>query len=129
MLHRNEVRESLLNHLYATYQTEDDCDVEAIVEEMQAAYSDVMPDGGDVRTLAEYDGETFRAIARKHGICDSVNVMDEDGREVYFDAAAEYMDDDIREALNHKMAPCSPQAFYDAYCAAHREKYGEDFVI
>ena len=48
---------------------------------------------------------------------------------VDFDAAVNLMDDDIREELHSKMAPCSDQDFADAYCAAHAEKYGEQFVV
>lgn len=42
---------------------------------------------------------------------------------------AEMMDDDIREYLHFKMAPCNPQLFVEAYLEMHFEKYGEPFVI
>ena len=57
-------------------------------------------------------------------------VEDEDGHMIDYDAAVEMMDDDLREELHRKMAPCSNQAFYDAYVKAHAEKFnGEKFQI
>nr|DAM50520.1 MAG TPA: hypothetical protein [Caudoviricetes sp.] len=35
------------------------------------------------------------------------------------------MDEEIRENLNYKMAPCTDQEFFDAYTKAHEEKFGE----
>lgn len=39
------------------------------------------------------------------------------------------MDDDIREELHAKLAPCTEQVFFDEYVKAHREKFNEDFVV
>ena len=47
--------------------------------------------------------------------------------EVDYDAAVAMMDNDIREYLHRKMAPCTNQAFFDAYCAEHKKTFGEDF--
>lgn len=44
-------------------------------------------------------------------------------------ALAQYMDDEIRERLHREMAPCTNQEFFDAYCEAHEEKYGEEFTV
>lgn len=49
--------------------------------------------------------------------------------QVDFDAAVNLMDDDIREALHWSIAPCTEQDFFDAYCEAHEEKYGEEFAV
>ena len=54
-------------------------------------------------------------------------VVDEDGKLLYFDAAAMYMDDDIREDLHLKMAPCTRQEFFDAYCKRHKKRFHEKF--
>ncbi|MDL2216050.1 hypothetical protein LJB77_03235 [Ruminococcaceae bacterium OttesenSCG-928-N02] len=54
-------------------------------------------------------------------------VKNEHGQELQFEAAVNIMDDDIREALHMELAPCEEQEFFDAYCAKHIEKYGEDF--
>lgn len=50
------------------------------------------------------------------------------GLEVDFDAAVNLMDDEIREQLHSKLAPCSDQDFIDAYVEAHAQKFdGEEF--
>ena len=51
------------------------------------------------------------------------------GYEVDFDAVVNMMDDNIREALHNKLAPCTTQKFIDAYEVAHRAKYGKQFEI
>ena len=39
------------------------------------------------------------------------------------------MDDDLSEEPLMKMAPCSPQEFFDAYAKAHAEKFdGDEFA-
>lgn len=45
-----------------------------------------------------------------------------------WDAIVNYMDRDIAEELHSKLAPCSAQEFFNAYCKAHEEKFGETFV-
>lgn len=49
--------------------------------------------------------------------------------QVDFEVAVNLMDDEIREALHAELAPCTEQEFFDAYCKAHEEKYGEEFAI
>lgn len=49
--------------------------------------------------------------------------------QIDFEAAVNLMDDEIREALHMELAPCTEQEFFDAYCKAHEEKYGEEFSI
>ena len=50
------------------------------------------------------------------------------GRQIDYDAAVMLMDDDLREQLHAKLAPCDPQTFLNAYVAAHAAKYdGEEF--
>lgn len=57
-------------------------------------------------------------------------VEDEDGHMIYYAAAVELMDDDLREQLHREMAPCTNQEFFDAYVKAHAEKFnGEKFQI
>ena len=51
------------------------------------------------------------------------------GNEVSMDAAVMLMDDEIREAVNFDIAPCTEQEFVDEYCKRHFEKYGEDFIV
>lgn len=49
--------------------------------------------------------------------------------QVDFEAAVNLMDDEIRESLHAELAPCTEQEFFDAYCKAHEEKYGEKFAV
>lgn len=49
--------------------------------------------------------------------------------EVNFEAAVILMDDDIREELHMKMAPCTEQEFFEAYAKAHEEKFGETWEL
>lgn len=51
------------------------------------------------------------------------------GYEVEFDVMVNMMDDEIREKLHNKLAPCTDQEFVDAYVEAHEAKYGEQFEI
>lgn len=46
-----------------------------------------------------------------------------------FDIAVMHMDDEIREYLHEKIAPCSDQEFFTAYCEKHYEKYGKEFFL
>lgn len=56
-------------------------------------------------------------------------VINAHGRVIDFDAAVELMDDEIREAVHADLAPCTEQEFFDAYCKAHAEKYGEAWTL
>jgi hypothetical protein len=57
------------------------------------------------------------------------NVAMVGGKTFDMDVIASYMDDEIREDLHTKMAPCAPQEFVNAYIDAHEEKFGEIFAI
>ena len=46
---------------------------------------------------------------------------------VDYEAAVNLMDDDVRDEVNRKMAPCSEQEFFDAYCAEHERVFGMEF--
>lgn len=49
--------------------------------------------------------------------------------EIDFDAAVALVDDDIREEIAKELAPCTEQEFFDAYCKAHEDKYGEEWEL
>jgi hypothetical protein len=50
--------------------------------------------------------------------------------EIDFDAAANLMDDEIRESLHGKFYEGQEQEFLDAYVTAHAAKYdGEEFAV
>lgn len=56
-----------------------------------------------------------------------ITVINEENHEVDYEAAVKDMDDEIREDL-HRRGYDDPQKFFDDYCAAHEEKYDEEFV-
>jgi hypothetical protein len=56
-------------------------------------------------------------------------ITNEAGDEIDFDVAVQYMDDDVRERVHSDVAPCSEDAFWIAYCAAHRERFSEEFFL
>lgn len=56
-------------------------------------------------------------------------VINSYGDEIYFNSAVGLMDDEIREDLHMSIAPCTNQEFFDAYCKAHAEKYGEAWLL
>lgn len=51
------------------------------------------------------------------------------GQRIDFDAAANLMDEALREEIHAAMAPCDPQAFADAYCKEHERRFGETFTV
>jgi hypothetical protein len=51
------------------------------------------------------------------------------GHQYDADAAANLMDDEIREKLHSARDWESEQELFDAYVEAHAQKYGEEFVI
>ena len=56
-------------------------------------------------------------------------VVNEYGVEIDYDSAVNLMDDELCERLSDELAPCSNQEFFDAYCEAHEEKYGEPWEL
>ena len=60
---------------------------------------------------------------------ESVKVINASGTEVDFAAAVELMDDELREELHGKLAPCTDQEFFDAYAEAHKERFGEEWEL
>lgn len=51
------------------------------------------------------------------------------GSEFDLDAVINLMDRDITEQLHSSQSWDNEQQFVDAYCAAHEEKYNEDFIV
>jgi hypothetical protein len=52
-----------------------------------------------------------------------------DGKEVGFEGAEWYMDEEIRDELILELGGCDEQEFLDEYCKRHRERYNEDFSL
>ncbi len=46
-----------------------------------------------------------------------------------YNQAVALMDDEIREELHAKMAPCTDEEFLKVYMEEHEKKYGEEFAI
>ena len=46
-----------------------------------------------------------------------------------YNAAVALMDDEIRECLHDRLAPCTEEEFLSAYMEEHEKKYGVPFVI
>lgn len=52
------------------------------------------------------------------------------GTTIDFDAAVALMDDETREALHDDATDATTeQQFFDAYCRAHKARFGTDFVV
>jgi Anti-CRISPR protein AcrIC5 len=45
------------------------------------------------------------------------------------EAVVALMDDDLREELHSSQEWKSDQQFVDAYCKAHKKRFGTDFVV
>ena len=57
-------------------------------------------------------------------------VINEYGVEIDMNVALNMMDDEIYQELDAKMNPCdSNQEFFDVYCEAHEEKFGEPWEL
>lgn len=59
----------------------------------------------------------------------AIKVKNEYNVEVWYNGAVDLMDDEIRENLYDTITPCTEQEFFNAYCKAHLEKYGEEFEL
>jgi len=56
-------------------------------------------------------------------------VTNKSGHKVDFDAAVEYMDEDLREKIHSKLSPCTEQEFFTAYEKAHADLFGCDWFL
>lgn len=59
----------------------------------------------------------------------SVYVLNWYGKKIDFEAAIELMDNDLRELVHNKYAPCNPQLFFDAYAKLHELVFGEEWEL
>lgn len=55
------------------------------------------------------------------------------GKEIDFDVAVQFMDDDLREKIHRKVVArgrgVSDQDFFDIYCYWHKSRYLEEFFL
>ena len=75
------------------------------------------------------DVSRLRTAKTATPLTDRLATVTLNGDAIDMDIVAHYMDDDIREDLHMQLAPCDPQVFVDAYCAAHYKVYEEEFAI
>ena len=57
------------------------------------------------------------------------NVINTNGKKIDFEAAVNFMDDEIRETLANDGKERTEQEFFSAYEKAHAEKYGEEWEL
>lgn len=115
-MNRNEVKAYIAAYLTNCGQDLDEWSVNAMADALYGELGGASPD--------EMDGDSFTAFLEEWGGC----VADTYGEPVDFEAAAQLMDDELREELHDKMAPCSRQEFFDAYAKRHHDKFGDDFA-
>ena len=87
-------------------------------------------DGNETKTgtLIVTANEIKNAVHEATGKAFDAVAYDEDEID-YFEAAAELMDDEIREQIHADLAPCTEEEFLAEYCRRHEKKYGEQFEI
>ena len=56
-------------------------------------------------------------------------IHNEWGVSIDFEVAVNLMNDELREFVHDKIAPCTEQEFFDKYCKEHFNKYGEEFEL
>lgn len=54
-----------------------------------------------------------------------VKVVNEYGTEIWYEAAVELMDDELREEVHADIAPCTEQEFFNEYARRHEARFGE----
>ena len=72
------------------------------------------------RTVSNYIENLLSAKLKEE--IKMTKVINKNGHELDFNAAVDYMDDEIREALHSDMAPCGEQEFLSAYEKSPRSK-------
>lgn len=91
-------------------------------ETKEAAFASMVEDSGGART--DVDGRPTAGTVDDWYIAEVVSIGDWTGP---MDAARALMDDDLCDAIHGTTD--SEQDFADAYCTAHRAKYGTDFIV
>jgi hypothetical protein len=135
---RNNGREDTIAHLVNSalnYSPEEYDRFEA-----ETGWRDWMLDYMDATYDVKYDDrETDRYLEQDE--IDSINellreawdtahtVHNSYGIRIDYSLAVELMDDEIRERLANKIAPCTDQEFFDAYAEAHFEEFGEEWEL
>lgn len=81
-------------------------------------------------TIAEEDREsTLRFLRNENPTAYVRDARELLARGIPWDAIAVLMDDDIREEIHYRLAPCSDLLFLAAYMERHYEHVGEPFIV
>ena len=78
---------------------------------------------GDYGSMLTADDVEMIALGWGKAVEDVIDQLDV----YYYETAVAHMDDEIREAVNYDLAPCSEARFMWEYCKRHQEKFGEPF--
>lgn len=70
----------------------------------------------------QFKGETRKGSTKMY-------VINLAGKKIDFNAAVNLMDNEIREEVHAKFAPCAKQKFFTEYEKAHEEKFGEKWEL
>lgn len=54
-------------------------------------------------------------------------VLDNRGQPVNYEQALIKMDADLKRSVEDRLGDATPQEIYEAYCAAHELRFGEEF--
>lgn len=63
------------------------------------------------------------------GMVENMKVVNDYGIEFEFDVAVSLMDDELREKIHNKLAPCTDQEFFNEYAKRHEEKFDEEWEL
>lgn len=88
---------------------------EYYIEEVEVDEDGEITDCIGVWLFAEPSGEYF--------------VTNEYGKHFVYDHAVNLMDDELCDELHDELGICYNQEFFDAYCKAYFNKYGEEFEL
>lgn len=104
------------------YPPENAEEIVSSANEMIDAFIDANPDADDDMICA-YSEKLW------NGYCVYEDTVQEIIEEKLFDVAVNLMDDDIREAIHDRLAPCSEYVFLLFYMIQHEEKFHEAFTV
>lgn len=59
----------------------------------------------------------------------NIKIINQYSKEIPFNTAVQFMDDELRETIHSIADEMSEQEFFDRYSELHREKFGEEFFL
>lgn len=67
----------------------------------------------------------METLKQRRGRKYQIRVTNQNGKKVNFQQSIQYMDDETREEVHAKMAPCTAQKFFSEYEKTHKKNFGE----